>query len=385
MLAVPVIETPTKKNEMTKQKKKLCFLMPVHPLVGKGGAEYQAGLVLNAIANRSDYDVHFLARRIPDYRPPDHTVWKIGSENVFSKYGTFVDVHRIYRTLTQISPDIIYQNVGCAYTGVAAAYARTGRAQLVWHIASDADVDFSLIPTAKERLACRVDRYFLDYGIKKAHKIIAQTRHQANLLEKNFCRKCDACIPVGHPYPQFIPPKSQQINILWIANIKPLKQPEVFVALARVLLSRFPDVQFVMMGQSKTSDARLQQLLKSIDSLPNLTYLGPIPQSKVNSRLSQGHILVNTSIYEGFSNTFVQAWMRRVPVISLNTDPDGVLVKERIGFHSRNFDQLCRDVQSLVLDTRLREDMGDRARKYAHRNHTSEKMLNDILSLIDST
>ena len=33
--------------------------------------------------------------------------------------------------------------------------------------------------------------------------------------------------------------------------------------------------------------------------------------------------LVNTSDYEGFSNTFIQAWMRRVPIASLHVDPDG--------------------------------------------------------------
>ena len=74
----------------------------------------------------------------------------------------------------------------------------------------------------------------------------------------------------------------------------------------------------------------------------NLQYLGEVSQDEVNRRLREGHILVNTSRYEGFSNTFVQAWMRRVPVVSLTVDPDNILVRENIGFCSGTFKNLCQ-------------------------------------------
>ena len=42
-----------------------------------------------------------------------------------------------------------------------------------------------------------------------------------------------------------------------------------------------------------------------IQSTENLEHLGAKPQEEVNRLFAQTHILVNTSDYEGFSNTFV--------------------------------------------------------------------------------
>jgi glycosyltransferase involved in cell wall biosynthesis len=115
-----------------------------------------------------------------------------------------------------------------------------------------------------------------------------------------------------------------------------------------------------------------------------LTYIGGVSQNEVNRRLGEGHILVCTSQYEGFSNTFVQAWMRKVPVVSLNADPDNIIVREGIGFKSLTFEKLTRDVKLLIENRELREKMGKKALQYAHKNHGIEKMVNSFLSLIES-
>ena len=54
-----------------------------------------------------------------------------------------------------------------------------------------------------------------------------------------------------------------------------------------------------------------------------------LSQAEVNALLEHTDLLVNTSDYEGFSNTFIQAWMRRVPVVSLRVDPDRLLSPRR--------------------------------------------------------
>jgi glycosyltransferase involved in cell wall biosynthesis len=367
---------------MTKQKKKLCFLMPTHFDAGTGGAEYQVKLVMDNIGNNKDYDIHFLCRRLPPNAIPNNNIWKIGLGNTLGKFGTYFDCPHLYSVLKKLCPDLIYQNVGCAYTGIAAYYAKTYGSTLIWHIASDVDIAPELHIRPWENIIGLPERLILDYGVRNAHIIAAQTWTQCMLLEKRYGRKCDAFIPVGHPVPEKIISKSEKIKVLWIANLKPLKRPEIFVRLAQKFMHT-ARVEFVMMGRLAPGLKGRENLLRQIENTPNLKYIGQVPQEEVNRRLDQGHILVNTSRYEGFSNTFVQAWMRSVPVVSLSVDPDNILVRERIGFHSNTFERLCHDLKVLIQNRELRQDMGNRARNYACENHSVEKMVQSFLCVLE--
>jgi len=234
----------------------------------------------------------------------------------------------------------------------------------------------------RRRLTDSLDRLFLNYGIRNADIIAGQTKQQNDLLERHFRRKCDVFIPIGHPFPVQEIKKSEKIRVLWIGNLKPLKQPEIFVRLAGEI-GRTNNVSFVMMGRPDGSRKWLAELMEQISVIPNLHYLGEVSQDEVNRRLSEGHILVNTSQYEGFSNTFVQAWMRRVPVVSLTVDPDNVLVRQRIGFCSGTFAKLCSDIRGLVENKVLRKEMGLRACHFARKNHSLEKMVEKVIGLFE--
>jgi glycosyltransferase involved in cell wall biosynthesis len=356
--------------------------MPHHYLAsGGGGAETQVELLIDIINKKKNYDVHFLCRRVPCFNVESQQIWKIGSDDGLGKLWTFIDTKRIYSLLKKIKPQIIYQNVGCAYTGVAAFYARKNNAKLIWHIASDLDLKPELEDDLKRRLVKLIDRIFLDYGIRNAHCIVGQTRYQEKLLKRRFGRECHAFIPIGHPLPEQVSKKVDKITVLWIANMKPLKQPEIFVKMAKVI-GKLPNVDFIMMGYPYPGKW-FSGILNEISSVPNLKYLGFLPQKEVNRRLSEGHILVNTSRYEGFSNTFIQAWLRQVPVVSLNVDPDNSLVREGIGFYSQTFEHLCQDVSLLISDKGLRSEMGCKAQQYSFKNHSIDKMASTLISIFD--
>ena len=102
--------------------------------------------------------------------------------------------------------------------------------------------------------------------------------------------------------------------------------------------------------------------------------MGELPNQEVNTLLEEAHLLVNTSKHEGFSNTFIQAWMRKVPVVSLKVDPDHIIQDHGIGYCSNTFDSLVAHTVELLADHNLREEMGEKAREFAVKNLSLNNM-----------
>ena len=202
---------------------------------------------------------------------------------------------------------------------------------------------------------------------------MAQTEYQGSLLLKNYKRKLTAIIPNFHPKPEKEIVKESPIKILWVANLKPFKRPEIFVRLAKDL-SGLKDVKFQMIGSCAATNLSYTKLLSEIESLDNLEYLGGKSQDEVNEHLSKAHIFVNTSDCEGFANTFIQAWMRKVPVVSLTVNPDNILESHKVGYCSNTYEKLVTDVSELIKNNDLRNEMGENARQYAFENHSEKNM-----------
>lgn len=168
-------------------------------------------------------------------------------------------------------------------------------------------------------------------------------------------------------------------QVIWVNNLKRWKRPEVFIELAR----RLPNYRFVMVGRLSGGRTFVRAIKKKIQEAPsNLQYMGPLPIDQVNELISQSDLLLYTSLpVEGFGNSFLQAWLRCVPTLSLGYELDGILEREGIGRCSASFERLVADVEELMMDEPGRFEMGSRARDYASLNHNQQKMISNYEGL----
>ena len=356
--------------------------MPTHWAAGFGGAEYQAQCLIDALEGTSLYDITYLAGDTnPDFKTDKYKIYNVGSKCRLRRYALFFDSCKLYKQLKSISPDIIYQRVGCSYTGIAARYARRSGADMVWHIALDTDLMPFQGSFSPKFIFKYIEHCLLRYGIHNTAKIIAQTKYQNSLLQENFGKRADAVVPNFHHSPNEPIVKKTPIKVVWVANLKPQKRPELFIKLARDLIY-LKDVRFIMIGKPQYKKKWINNLFDSAKDINNFEYLQDASFHQVNEILSTSHIFVNTSLIEGFPNTFIQSWMRKVPVVSLCINPDDVFSIEDVGFCSGTYERLLKYVKQLILDSEQRETLGLNAYEYAMKKHSMENanLIIDIMN-----
>jgi glycosyltransferase involved in cell wall biosynthesis len=96
-------------------------------------------------------------------------------------------------------------------------------------------------------------------------------------------------------------------------------------------------------------------------------------------------LLLCTSAWEGYPNTFMEAWMRNMPTVS-TVDPDQVVAKNGLGGISETVEGLRHAIVALVESKSHWQACGRRAREFVVRNHgvagagdAYEQVIDDVL------
>jgi glycosyltransferase involved in cell wall biosynthesis len=244
-------------------------------------------------------------------------------------------------------------------------YARRAGVPFICHIASENDCRRTTsILRSLRRPQTLIEGQLTEEGIKEANVIVAQTADQIRLLGGEFGRKADRLIRNFHPIPPLLPKPTNRLTVVWIANFKPLKRPELFFEIA-AFLQDLPEVEFLMIGEPYSSQRLQSYIERAVQRCSNVKYMGAMLQKDVNELLDRSHLLVNTSEWEGFSNTFIQAWMRSIPVLTLGVNPDRLFEYTYLGRCHDSTREVANSIRELASNSGILEDMGMKSRKFA--------------------
>ena len=356
---------------------KVCIVVQNHPSVTMGGAQYQGHLLAEALAQRPDVEVTYLARDVPEHMAPhlgtNYAIRCIGTFNGLGHRTSLVDSWRLWRTLQEIRPDVIYQQMRQGYTAVCAHYCRAFRVPFFFQIASDLDLHAAWITNGISAngpfdVAEAISGL---WGLRHASHILAQTARQARILHETLGLDAAAVVRNFQPLPDTLPRKPDYpVEVFWVANFKDVKRPELFVALAERFQGR-QDLHFTIAGRPSGQKRRFAGLMERIAAAENLEYLGELSIDAVNQRMAQAHIHVNTSSHEGFPNTFIQAWAQGAVVATIDVDPDEEGMEALgIGIKAGTFERLCSVVDDFSRSSERRQAFAEQAFRFAHANHS---------------
>lgn len=226
--------------------------------------------------------------------------------------------------LNRANAKTYYQNCAEYVTGQVALWTRFRSRRFVYSVANDTDCDPHLPDLRTPR-----ERWLYRYGIRNADTVIAQTNTQAQMLKRAFGVESARVIPMPCPGPSetdFVTPEWKVGGrVLWVGRLCRFKRPDRLLSVAAAC----PEVSFDVVGPI-THDPYVASVVARARELHNVTLHGRAPRTQMDAFYRQAAVLLCTSDWEGFPNTFLEAWSHGVPVVSTH-DPDGIIAQLRLG------------------------------------------------------
>ena len=345
-----------------------------------GGAEFQMTLLAKELIARG-HQVSFVS--FEKSNNSSETIDGMKMFNPFDNKGsgfTYLcpqNVYKLLKTLDKIDADVYIQRATTPLTGFLSFFAKLKNKKFIYSSSSEMDVSDNLTINSLTDLK----KVFYKFGVKHCNCVVCQTENQIDLLDQSI-NKNGKLIKNLYPLPkgEYKNNGTSPLKILWVGRIVEEKRPELFLKLAK----NFPELKFVMIGGSSDGDIKYyDKIRQSANKINNLEFLGHVPHNQIDGYYRESALLVSTSLNEGFPNTFLEAWGNYLPVVSLGFDPDEIICNYKLGLHSETFEQMVKDVRTLINDKELRKEMGNNSRKYVEKEHDVKKIVKEYEQLID--
>jgi glycosyltransferase involved in cell wall biosynthesis len=363
---------------------KICFvgfhnlpvLAPEYRRHTIGGEAVQQTLLGRALARRG----HDVSMVVADYGQRDGAEWE--AIRVFKAFRLEAGLPAVrfvhprwtgmWSALARADADLYYTSCAGMQVGLVALFCRSFRRRFVFRTASDTDCDGSRLLVSFAR-----DRWLYAYGLRRANAILVQSASQAETLARNYgLAGRVAGMLVETPLPVAV----RDIDVLWVSNIRREKRPDRVLELA----GRLPEVKVHMVGGSLPGEEALYLDIRlTATATANVSFHGRLSYWDANELYGRAKLLVNTSDVEGFPNSYLQAWIRGVPVVTL-IDPDGVIEREGLGVAAGSAAQIPSAISHLLSNPAAWKAASDRCRAFMAREYGEDRVLAPYLDTFEN-
>lgn len=374
------------------------FVMPWHISERGGGAEVQANYLAQELSARG-YIVSYICQTTLSSRI--NTLEKIENINIhfLKPSGRFqwLDQNKYLKPLNTIQPDYILQRLSSNVTYVLGKYRSKNNCKFIWFCTDNKNpfLDFHF-SKFKERFTIKslgvlkysifafsnkLMDYYRNKGMQKVDIAFTQNDFQKENVKNNFNLESSRMIS-GHPNPGKVTTAKERYKkqtILWCANFGKHKRPELFIELASKM--EHTNYKFVMVG----GHSNQQYVNKLLENKPkNLIITGKLSFEEALKYFDEATLFVNTSAPggDGFPNTFIQAWLRQVPVLSFGFDPDGIIENNNLGFNVATTKDTTQQIETLFKNYNSYEMLSNNVYNYALENHSIKKMTYNFLKAL---
>ena len=169
---------------------------------------------------------------------------------------------------------------------------------------------------------------------------------------------------------------AKTIDFLWVARCQPIKQPLFFLDLAESL----PTARCEMICPREDADlwAHVQA---GAGRLPNVTFLNGVPYHEIQAHYDAASVFVNTSTFEGWPNSFIQAGLGHAAILSFQVRPDNLFDDYRLGKCADGDMELMKKIaDEWRHQPDLTREMGDEAARFVAELHDNARETDAFLA-----
>lgn len=218
------------------------------------------------------------------------------------------------------------------------------------------------------------------WGMKFSELILCQNTYQENNLKLKYTK--NKILKIYNPFevPNNLPENCNGDYIAWIGIFQRQKNITALFQIAKNL----PQYKFKIAGEAqKNIDNISITHIQKLRSLNNVEFVGFLSRNKIFNFLNSAFCLLNTSLYEGFTNTFLEAMAVGTPIIAhKNIDPDGIIKKHGLGVIVDDYNLMPEELAKLIKKGKLK--FKNRGLSYLKSYHSPEILAKKLLYLINN-
>lgn len=352
--------------------------------VGLGGAEIRAWALATLLAEHPAFSVTFmfeggnalseqkldgvflkqLTRRRPEKKEP-----------VIEFEGCRFSAQHL-RPYFNSNTDLLVAFGACQRSAEVIAAGKLSGIKTLLFLASDADLDPEYTSDSSARNLWGTPNKLCSLAVRHADFVVGQSMHQAAMAKIYFDRDIAR---LASPIPRYMPQGSNLERdpfILWVGKSNDIKRPEIFLDLA----IKFSELPFVMV-MNRDRQGLWEWI--NFQAPKNLEIIERLPPVQMQPLYQQALLLVNTSRVEGFPTSFLQAGMHKLPILSLEADPDGLLTDHGGGVCvDGNIEQIEEALGSLWINREAVSKLGENLYSYVTQLHDDKDIAQRLRDLI---
>jgi glycosyltransferase involved in cell wall biosynthesis len=299
-----------------------------------GGSEVET-FMLAKLFRRLGHDVTVLLKNRPKHSS-DH-VDGIQIKTLENRKGR--QLRLFWQNMRVSKPDLCFIKLISEYSALMGTYCKLNGCGFIYRAANKRD----LLLANREGNYSLLQKIYFKLTTSGSSLLLTQSKEQQHAFQRRFPTKpCFYEPNFQYPTMEQPLPFSHRKGVLWVGHLTPVKSPDRLIQLARLL----PQTTFTVVAITSPTPYALGQEDK-LRSLPNVDFRGQIPYSQMGALFSSAHVLLNTSLSEGFPNTFLQALFAGTPLASIDINPSRMLSESGAGLAISDHNMLATFLNDL--------------------------------------